>query len=136
DRTHLLLRPDDRGSVRVVLDYLTEAPVDRFPPPLSAEQAAGKGQPVEVAPGFVGERLPLPGEIMPTGLSWRPDGRLVFCSLKGQVFEAVATARDGNEDRLVLLADGLPAPYGVHAGPDYVDVSAKYGLLRIADADA
>ena len=44
-----------------------------------------------VAPGFTGQRLPLPAEIMPTGLTWRPDGNLVFCSLKGQVFEAGAT---------------------------------------------
>src|SRR5262249_29827342 len=36
-------------------------------------------------------------------------------------------------DRLALLADGLPAPYGVHAGPGYVDVSAKYALLRIRE---
>ena len=68
---------------------------------------------------------------MPTGLCWRPEGRLIFSSLKGQVFEAIDTDGDGVEDRLQLLADGLPAPYGVHAGSDYVDISAKYGLLRL-----
>ena len=52
---------------------------------------------------------------MPTGLCWRPNARLVFCSLKGPVYEAIDTNGDGIEDRLHLLADGLPAPYGVHA---------------------
>jgi hypothetical protein len=89
---------------------------------------------VEIGPGFTAERLPLPPSFMPTGLSWRPNGRLVFCSLKGQLFEATDTDSDGNEDRLTLLADGLAAPYGVFAGADYVDVSAKYALLRIRDA--
>jgi cytochrome c553 len=133
DGTSLLLTPDDRGAIRAVLHYLSEIPVDRFamaPQPLPA---ARKPELVEVAPGFRGERLPLPADIMPTGLSWRPDGRLVFCSLKGQVYEAVDTDGDGTEDRLKLLADGLPAPYGVHAGPGHVDVSAKYALLRLWD---
>jgi hypothetical protein len=114
-----------------VLHYLSEVPLDRFPELPKEAAAGGKPQPVEIAPGFVGERLPLPPTIMPTGLTWRPDGRLVFSSLRGQVFEAVDTDRDGCEDRLVLLADGLPSPYGVHAGPGYVDVSARYGLLRV-----
>ncbi len=58
----------------------------------------------------------------------------MFCSLKGQVFEGIDSDRDGSEDQLRILADGLPAPYGVHAGPDYVDVSAKYAVLRLKDA--
>jgi cytochrome c2 len=128
----LLLRPTDaKGGIRAVLHYLSEVPVDRFPEVPQAPAASGKGQPVEVAPGFVGERLALPVTIMPTGLTWRPDGRLVFSSLRGEVYEAVDTDKDGIEDRLVLLADGLPAPYGVRAGPGYIDVSAKYGLLRV-----
>ena len=131
DGASLLLTPDDRGAIRVVLHYLSEIPVDRFAQTPQPPAAARKPEPVEVAPGFRGERLPLPADIMPTGLSWRPDGRLVFCSLKGQVYEAVDTNGDGTEDRLKLLADGLPAPYGVHAGSGHVDVSAKYALLRL-----
>jgi mono/diheme cytochrome c family protein len=135
DKTEVLLTPDEEGSVRAVLHYESEVPVDRFPEPPPVTADARKGEPVEVAPGFTGQRLPLPAEIMPTGLTWRPDGRLVFCSLKGQVFEAVDMNRDGNEDRLVLLADGLPAPYGTQAGPGYIDVSAKYAVLRLWDAE-
>ncbi len=129
DATSILLTPDAKGNARVILHYLSAVPVDRLPepPPVAAEPR--KPEPVEVAPGFTGAKLPLPPDIMPTGLSWRPDGRLVFSSLKGQVFETVGN----REDRVKLLADGLPAPYGVHAGPDWVDVSAKYAVLRVWD---
>ncbi len=132
DGSVLLRREDAKGEVRVVLEYLSEIPVDRFPEVPKEVAVSAKPQPVEIAPGFVGERLPLPPTIMPTGLTWRPDGRLVFSSLRGEVFEAVDTDRDGCEDRLTLLADGLRSPYGVCAGPGYVDVSAGYGLLRVA----
>ncbi len=133
DGTALTLAPDERGEVRVVLHYLSEIPVDRFPRLPVTPFIARKGDPVEVAPGFVGEKLPLSPEIMPTGLAWRPDGRLVFSSLKGQVFEAVDSDGDGVEDRLALLADGVPAPYGIAAGPGYVDVAAKFALLRLKE---
>src|SRR6185437_10248091 len=51
--------------------------------------------------------------------------------LKGQVLEVIDANGDGLEDRLQLLADGLPAPYGIHAEADFVDVSAKNALLRL-----
>src|SRR5262249_32468141 len=119
DGSVLLRAADAKRGVRAVLHYLSEVPLDRFPKVPPPPSAAGKGPPVEVAPGFVGERLPLPPTIMPTGLAWRPDGKLVFSSLRGELFEAVDTDRDGLEDKLVLLADGLPAPYGVNTGPGY-----------------
>jgi mono/diheme cytochrome c family protein len=133
DRTQILLTPDEQGLARAVLHYQSEVPIDRFPELPKAPETARQGTPVEVAPGFTGERLALPAEIMPTAIAWRPDGRLVFSSLKGQLFEAIDTDHDGSEDRLVLLVDGLPAPYGVHTGPSYVDVSAKYAVLRVGD---
>ncbi|HTK73929.1 MAG TPA: c-type cytochrome, partial [Gemmataceae bacterium] len=124
DRTGIRLKADGNGKVGAMLHYQSSVPVDRFAelPPA----APRPGEPVSVAPGFTGERLPLPAEIMPSGFAWRPDGQLVFCTLKGQVF-----AVDEHEANLRLLADGLPAPYGVNTGPDFVDVSAKYAVLRI-----
>jgi mono/diheme cytochrome c family protein len=124
DRTGIILAPDAAGKVRVVLHYQSQVPVDHFAelPPTAARPAEA----VPVAPGFAGERLSLPAEIMPSGLAWRPDGQLVFCTLKGQAF--AVNERDAS---LSLLADGLPTPYGVNTGPDYVDVSAKYAVLRI-----
>jgi cytochrome c553 len=127
----LLLCPDDKGAVRIVLRYESAIPIDRLPETPQLAAVARKGEPVEVATGFSGVRLPLVPDIMPTGLSWRPDGRLIFCSLKGQVFEAIDSNGDGIEDRLNLLADGLPAPYGAHAHADYIDISAKCALLRL-----
>jgi hypothetical protein len=130
----LPLSPDEKGTARAVLHYQSLIPIDRFPDATPPPAAVRKAESVEVAPGFLGERLPLPPEIMPTGLTWRPDGRLVFSSLKGQVYEVLDTGHDGSADRLRLVADGLPAPYGIHAGPGYVDVSAKYAVLRLWDA--
>lgn len=124
DRTGLALAADATGEVHIVLHYQSQVPVDRFSelPPAATRQAEA----VAVAPGFTAERLPLTAEIMPSGFAWRPDGQLVFSTLKGQVF--AVTERDAS---LTLLADGLPTPYGVNTGPDYVDVSAKYAVLRI-----
>lgn len=134
DGREVLVAPNQAGLVRIELQYLSGIPVDSFPP-TAPIAATGKPVPVEIAPGFIGQRLPLPPDIMPTAIAWRPNGKLVFASLKGQVYEATDTDKDGCEDRLTLLAEGLPAPYGIHAGPGYVDVSVKFGLLRIWDAD-
>ncbi len=131
----LLLSANKEGVLRIGLRYESEIPIDHFPDVPQPPAAVRKGESVEIAPGFSGERLPLPPDIMPTGLCWRPDGRLVFSSLKGQVFEAIDTDKDGIEDRLQILADGLPAPYGVHAEADHVDISAKDALLRLLHAD-
>lgn len=131
----LTLAPaEGQSTVQVVLHYLSAIPVDRFPELPVPPTAPGKIEPVQVAPGFRGERLPLPPTIMPTGLTWRPDGRLIFASLRGQILEAFDSDGDGAADRVTVLADGLPSPYGAHAGPDYVDVSVKYGLLRLRGA--
>src|SRR6185437_12391563 len=86
DGRHLLLSAGKEGVLRLVLRYQSEVPVDRFPDVLEQPAAARKGDSVSVAPGFDGERLPLPSNIMPSGLAWRPNGTLVFSSLKGQVF--------------------------------------------------
>ncbi len=134
DAQSLLLAPDEQGALRVVLSYESEVPIDRFPEALPLP-AVRKNEPVEVAPGFSGVRLPLPSDIMPTGLCWRPNGRLVLCSLKGQVFEALDTDGDGIEDHLTLLADGFPAPYGIRAQADHIDLSTKYALLRLRIPD-
>jgi mono/diheme cytochrome c family protein len=131
DARSLLLSASDKTALRIVLHYESDIPLDRFPEVPQPPAVARKGEPMEVGPGFRGERLPLPPDIMPTGLCFRPNGRLIFCSLKGQVFAALDTNGDGTEDRLQLLADGLPAPYGIHADAGHIDISAKYALLRL-----
>ncbi|HEU5433485.1 MAG TPA: hypothetical protein VFU81_17600, partial [Thermomicrobiales bacterium] len=116
------------------LEYTTDLPVDRYPlaPPADEPLAPAK---LDVVPGYEAIRLPLPPSEMPTGLAWRDDGTLAFCSLKGSVWLARDTNGDGLEDEQTMFADGLPAPYGIAAAGEAIDVSAKYALLRLVDRD-
>ena len=90
---------------------------------------------VEVAPGFVGRRLPLPGDIMPTALAWRKQ-ELVLGSLKGQVIAARDTDGDGMEDAASVVVDGLATPYGIADGGDGLHVLTKAALLEVKDGAA
>lgn len=86
--------------------------------------------PITSAPGFKGVRLPIRGDIMPTGINWDQKGRMVFTSLKGDLFRAIDSDEDGIEDQLDLLAEGLSAPYGVIHYQDNGNFSAhREGLL-------
>jgi mono/diheme cytochrome c family protein len=131
DGRTLLTSPDAKGNLRLLLYYESDIPIDRFNDPPTEPLSARKAESVEVGPGLLGQRLPLPSNIMPTGLSWNKEGHLIFCTLKGQVFEALDSNGDGVEDRLKLVADGLPAPFGVHADAEGIDISAKNALLRL-----
>ncbi|MGH7138264.1 MAG: DUF7133 domain-containing protein, partial [Pirellulales bacterium] len=103
--------------------------------PAIAQPAADSAVHLPVVPGYEAVRLPLPRSEMPTGLAWRSDGTLAFCSLKGGVWLARDTDGDGLEDRLSQVADGLPAPYGIACEGEAVDVAAKYGLVRLHHLD-
>ena len=131
------------GSVVLRLEYRTRLVPDRFvvaTVPLPPE----KVQPLELAPGFAARRLALPVEIMPSGLAWDARGRLVFCTLKGEVYRAEDRDGDGCEETLTLLCDGLPTPYGIYvpamaddaSGEGPIDVLVKTGLYRLWPADA
>jgi hypothetical protein len=102
--------------------------------------------PITSAPGFDGVRLPLRGDIMPTGISWDQQGRLIFTSLKGDLYRATDSDNDGVEDHLELLAEGLSAPYGVIAfrrpqddlidgGAETLLVAQKPEVLELIDRD-
>jgi mono/diheme cytochrome c family protein/glucose/arabinose dehydrogenase len=118
----------------VEADYLIELAADRFPP-VRQDDDAGKPAPLAVVPGYETLRLPLPTSEMPTGLAWRGDGTLAFCSLKGSVWLAYDTDGDGIEDRQALFCDGLAAPYGLAANGQSLDVAQKPNLLRLTDYD-
>jgi hypothetical protein len=60
DARPLILSPDDKSAVRIVLRYESDIPIDRYPELPQSQGVARKGEPVEVAPGFRGERLLLP----------------------------------------------------------------------------
>lgn len=141
DRARVVLSAatDDATPTAASLRYLAELPVDRFP----VEPPAGPpATPVRLTnvPGFDAVRLPLPADEMPTGLAWLADGTLVVCSLKGTVLEVRDTNADGYEDTYVRVSDVLPAPYGLATGRDaegreFIDVAAKYGIVRLYDDD-
>jgi glucose/arabinose dehydrogenase len=118
----------------VEADYLIQLPADHF---LLARQEDNPGRPVPltVVPGYEALRLPLPTSEMPTGLAWRGDGTLAFCSLKGSVWLARDTDGDGIEDTQELFCDGLAAPYGIAAQGESLDVAHKPCLLRLTDRD-
>jgi cytochrome c551/c552 len=121
------------GKFNFAAVYQSLLPHDEYhaprPPPFPVE-----APPVIIAPGFAGQRMTLPIDIMPTALAWRPNGDLVVASLKGQVVAFAKNSLTQSMPQGELLADGLAAPYGIKAGADYVDVAAKYALLRIGRA--
>lgn len=124
---------DSKASdlIRFGASYYSKLPPDEYHVPRSLGNPFTQ-PPVTIAPGFTSERIALPTDIMPTALAWRPNGDLVIASLKGQVLGITADSLKTPQPRSELLADGLAAPYGIQAGADYVDVVAKYGLLRIS----
>ncbi len=125
----LVVKPVD-GIVDVTIDYVTTTAIDLYPG-AGSESFPIEAAQVEVATGLQAERLPLWGDIMPTAIAYDEAGRMYFASLKGQVFAAVDNDGNGSEDTLELLADGLPAPYGIAVEPSRVLVLAKYGLVAL-----
>jgi cbb3-type cytochrome oxidase cytochrome c subunit/glucose/arabinose dehydrogenase len=122
------------------VDYLTRQLVDKYATAeIPAHRAAVEKLPA-IVPGFSAQTESLEGSIMPTGLAWLPDGRLVVCSLKGRVWLLTDSNNDGVFDKTEQFSDELAAPYGVAVGKDatgqlYIDVINKYALLRLYDRD-
>jgi len=107
----------------------------RMPAPAKTTAVVLKSEPITVVPGYDGVRLPLDRSIMPTAITWRQDGTLAVCSLKGQVYLAKDTDGDGLEDALTLFEEGLAAPYGLITDGDDLIVAQKPELLRLRDTD-
>ncbi len=123
---------------RLVLHYQCDVQADTLPAAVVTADVVPEGDvPLRLGPGLVAKRLPLPGEIMPTGLAFTKAGDLLFCTLKGEAYRASLSAQDGKSPGplpLVKLAEGLPAPYGIAAQGDEVDVLTKPALLRLHPA--
>jgi mono/diheme cytochrome c family protein/glucose/arabinose dehydrogenase len=119
-----------------ILEYRTGQLVDRFADPGPERTVDVVRDLPAIVPGFRARSLPLDRGIMPTGIQWLADGKIVICSLKGRVWLMSDSDGDGIEDRLVQFSDELAAPFGAAAGPDYIDVINKYALLRLFDRDA
>lgn len=126
-------KADDPTRRELAVTYLTKQVVDHFVPIPAPKVVPLAATPLDVAPGFAASRLPLSAEQMPTALAWRPDGQLLIASLKGRVWLARDTNGDGDEDTLAPISDELAAPYGLAVGERYVDVTTKYGVVRLHD---
>ncbi len=151
----LLCKPKVGSDCIVECAFTTTWPVDQValatdaqltkqptPPATSSSASSASGgpldnQPVEmkIVPGFRAVRLPLPRNEMPTALAWYK-GQLAIGSLKGRVCLAIDTDGDGMVDQWKPISDDLPAPYGLAAHADGLDVLAKYGLVRLRPGDS
>ncbi|GIW94549.1 MAG: hypothetical protein KatS3mg110_2590 [Pirellulaceae bacterium] len=129
----LVLSPSGESLV-VRLRYQARLPVDQFAPQPTAIRARSP-QPLPVVPGFRAVRLPFTDELMPTGLAWDNQGRLLVTSLKGRLWRASDDNQDGWEDRVEPISDELAAPYGVAVRGDQIVVINKYALLGLSDLD-
>jgi hypothetical protein len=120
----------DMETSETVLIYSTSVLNDRFPitnrPPTVRPQT-----PLTVVPGFNGYELPLPPEIMPTGMSWQNENTLLVTDLKGSIWQVDWPSSPGGAAHAVEVADQLSTPFGIAAYRDYLDVSTKSGLLRL-----
>lgn len=132
--TNVVHVADERGTARHEERHEFALAVDQFPVVLPA-LPGGAPQKLDVVPGYDAVRLPLPADEMPTALAWRPDGTLAIASLKGRVHLARDTDGDGLEDALGVFSDDLPAPYGLATSGEAIDVAAKFGVVRLLDAD-
>ena len=118
----------------VTLQYLCDVtPLILSPPPVA--KLSSIADPITVVPGFQGRRLPIGSAIMPTGMAWLADGRMVMSSLKGDVWILSDTDGDALPDSMSLFADGLSAPYGIQVDGDSMLVAHKPEVLRLRDAD-
>lgn len=124
-----------KDHTQVALKYTTPLETDTAPEETQTPfVATDEYLPLQLGPGLVAQRLPLPGEIMPTGLALDADNDLYFCTLKGEVFKAKISQLRKNKNRSLefsKLADGLPAPYGIAVHQGQVDVLTKPALLRL-----
>lgn len=124
-----------KDQTKVTLKYITPLEADTAPEEAQSPfVAADETIPLQLGPGLVAQRLPLPGEIMPTGLALDAENGLYFCTLKGEAFK-VNLSRFHQDKAAPLeitkLADGLPAPYGIAVHQGQVDVLTKPALLRL-----
>ncbi len=115
---------------KLTLRYSMSGLADQFvaepPTPVISESTK-----VLIAPGFDGQRLPLPIDMMPTGLAWKDDDRLLTSSLKGQIYEVIDFDHDGLEEKWRVYADGLATSYGLFPrGDNEILVAVKGGIVN------
>lgn len=107
--------------------YVSQRPSDVAAPPVP-QVAVSASDDINAVPGFRGQRLPYPTNIMPTAMTFNHGGELLFTSLKGHVYRA-----DDREAK--LFAEGLAAPFGILSSLDMVLVAHKPEIIGLVDSD-
>ncbi|MGY8769214.1 MAG: c-type cytochrome [Pirellulales bacterium] len=115
----------------VLLRYTSTLPVDKYIQPPIPVQPKPVARTLDIVPGWNAVQLPLATEMMPTAMSWKPNGTMVVASLKGRIWLLNDTNGDGLEDVAQAFGDELAAPFGVQAYGTHIDVLNKYGLMRL-----
>ncbi|MCA9047656.1 MAG: PQQ-dependent sugar dehydrogenase, partial [Planctomycetaceae bacterium] len=124
-----------RGDA-VTFSLRTEATVPAVPPVPAKPVLTATPETITSTPGFIGTRLPLDTSVMPTAITWLPDGRMAFTSLKGHVWIADDSENSETPRELTLFEEGLAAPFGILAdGDGSVIVAHKPEVLRLRDTD-
>ncbi len=129
----VILAPHE-GRVDFLVRYRSSFPVDQFAPQAEPRRVRTR-EVLPMVPGFQAVRLPFTDEIMPTGLAWDSQGRLLISSLKGRIWRATDDNGDGWEDRIEPISDELAAPYGLTMRGEQLVVINKYALLGLSDKD-
>jgi hypothetical protein len=141
DRRSAILTPVS-ANVTWALELESDLPPDRFQAvalpstsetkaPFATTKSSIKPIHLDCVPGFSAVQLPLLRSEMPTAMAWRNNGEMFIASLKGRVLKLTDTDGDGLEDRMEAISDDLPAPYGLHANEQSIDVLCKTSLIRL-----
>ena len=130
------LTMQENGDYRATVRYTFRTPSSpTVLPPAPPAPPKPPAPPVTTLAGYDSTRLPLPDSIMPTAMTWLPDGTLAFTSLKGHVYLARDTNGDGLADTLQLFEEGLAAPFGIIEDHGDLIVTHKPEVLRLKDTD-
>ena len=135
DSSRVILPPSENDTPQpVTIQYLSTVSAPRTNLPEKKLSLAITDQ-VKTFPGYVGQRLPLPTNVMATAISKDRQGRVLITSLKGDVYRVSDQDGDGIEESYELIQEGLSAPFGIATEGDSILVTHKPELLRITDQD-
>jgi len=123
----------EQGDQLISVTYLAKMNKRATQPFPGKPEVENRPEKLAGTPGFTAVRLPLTTSIMPTSMTWDQSGKLIFTDLKGKLFRATDSNKDGIEDKLQLLQQGLSSPFGVTMDQGDILVAHKPEVLRLKD---
>ena len=122
-----------QGTQELSATYLAKMGKRATEPFAGKPEVENRPEKLAGTPGFTAVRLPLTTSIMPTSITWDQSGDLIFTDLKGRLFRATDSSRDGVEDKLQLIQQGLSSPFGVTMDCGDILVAHKPEVLRLKE---